>query len=193
MYKLLSNIGLYSFQKWNGINPQPSNLTHVQCELEAYIAGLQCIENEIESIITNVFPQVADEQNIANFERLLCMPVKPQVPLLNRRKMVLDRLSIGPNDFNVNGMMRALRSVGVESDISEIPNQQKIKVTVKNVIGSFLSLDEVKSAVDAVAPAHLLLDVDTGSNSWVQMDFLGRSWTQLDALGKSWNNIEIGV
>lgn len=193
MFRRLSGLGLYQFVNWNGMGTAPENMPLVQCELEAYLSGLELIEKGIDSMLVSSFPQLADAESITRFERLLAIPVKQNVSLAVRRQMVVDKLSIHPSDFNLNGMYRALRSAGIDTTITQFPSQGKILINLNNILASFFSLDEIKSAIEALVPAHLYFDVETGASSWAELDLKNYTWSKLDSLDKTWEDIETGA
>lgn len=194
LYRSLERLGLYRLPRAAQSQPPEGRCDSlIQCELEAYLVGLQALEEAVGQLLGPCLVQTCDSQQLKRLERMLGIPVKEELALSVRQRMALDRLAMGASDFNQEGMQRALRSAGVPCEIQELPEQGRLRVITQGLTGGFLNLDEVKQAIQAVAPAHLEIELETGSPSWEQLDTMDRSWEEMDRLDLSWEQMELGL
>lgn len=194
LYRSLERLGLYRLPRVNQLQPPEGRCDSlVQCELEAYLVGLEALEEAVSQLLGPCFAQTCDAVQLKRLERMLGIPVKEELSLSVRQRMVLDRLAMGASDFNQEGMQRALRSAGVPCEIQELPEEGRLRIITQGLTGGFLNLDEVKEAIQAVAPAHLEIELETGSPTWEQLDQQDRSWDDIDQLDLSWEQMEMGL
>lgn len=193
LYGLLGKLGIYrlSRSRWEGPPQAGEELTLVECELESYLLILEGLERRMEQLLQDCFALTAGGERLAMLERQLGIPVKEELEWEGRRRRVADRLSIGASDFHREGVLRALRSAGVDCQLEELPEEGRLRVTVGQVNAGQLSLSQVKATVAALLPAHLLVELEAGGFCWEELDRAEKTWNQLDALDRTWEQLEL--
>jgi len=130
-------------------------------------------------------------QRLEQFERMLGIPINPNIPLERRREIAASRMSIAPSDFNRAGLEKALDAAGIRAVVQDRPGTGTLVVQANEIADSNLSLDEAKQAFYSLMPAHLEAEFVTGGLDFSQFEQLGKSWAQLDAMDKSWSQLEM--
>lgn len=163
----------------------------VECELEGYLCVLEALEEQIAAVEQNLLPDRCSPKWLAEFERMLSIPVNLAIPIQSRRRIAQSKLAIGPNDYHREGLERALGALGIRAAVKEMPGEEKITVTAQEMADSSMTLDEAKRAFSALMPAHLEADFVTGGLNFEEFDALDRTFEQLDRLDKSWSELEM--
>ena len=145
----------------------------VECELEGYLCVLEALEEQIAAVEQNLLPDRCSPKRLAEFERMLSIPVNLAIPIQSRRRIAQSKLAISPNDYHREGLERALGALGIRAAVKEMPGE------------------EAKQAFSALMPAHLEADFVTGGLNFEEFDALDRSFEQLDRLDKSWSELEM--
>lgn len=183
--RLMREVGIYRFPK------EGENLSLIQCELEAYFSVLEPLEKRIQALGGNSFLIEAEEGCLRRFERMLGIPVNGQVSLETRRRMALERFQIGPNDFSLEGIKKALRAAGLEAIVRENPGSGVLTIIAQETADRALNLEEARKAVKQFLPAHLEADFQTGGLTWNELAGLNWSWASLEGLSKCWDEWEV--
>lgn len=189
MYGLMRQVGIYWIHQNSSQETDEPSL--IQCELEAYLAGLEPLEKRIAEIGANSFLETADSDRIRQFERMLGIPVKEQVDLDIRRRMAMERMALGPNDYTKEGLSRALKSSGLNALVQEEVGEEWFSIITKEITGVPLDLEEARKAVKEFLPAHLEVDFQTGGINWRDLDALDMTFNQFQAADKTWNELEL--
>ena len=163
----------------------------VQCELESYLSVLEPLETEILSASENVFASSCNLNRLTEFERMLGIPVNPDISAEQRRKILVSKLSLNPSDFHRDGLERSLGALGIRAKVKEQPGGTSILVEAEKMADIKMTLDQAKEAFRELMPAHLDAEFLTGGISFSQFDALGKTFEQLDAMDKSWSQLEM--
>lgn len=172
---LLRPIGLYRLE--------PDTL--VYCELCAYAAALDLLWMRADLLEKNLFVDSCDPARLADWERLLGLPVA-RADEAARRAMICAKLAITENDFDHGGMLRSILSAGLDGQLLEQPPMGALRIHSAAVIGGYASLDEVKAQVGAMLPAHLRTEYDLGVLTWRDFDAKELSFARLDEADVTW-------
>lgn len=163
----------------------------ISCELEAYGAGLDPLWDRMNRVLASALILTADTQALEKYERLMAVSVKTELSLVTRRDLLLYRLSVAPYDFNLAGMLGSLRAAGIQAEIDQYPQEERLTVQTKSYLDHFVDLDDLKEKVYAMLPAHLEADLSTSDMTWELFDEVDRSWDSLEGLNRNWNEAEL--
>mgnify|MGYP002528421831 CR=1 FL=1 len=146
---------------------------------------------DLEKECADALISSCSRQRLEQFERMLGIPINPNIPLERRREIAASRMSIAPSDFNRSGLEKALDAAGIRAVVQDRPGTGTLVVQANEIADSNLSLDEAKQAFYSLMPAHLEAEFVTGGLDFSQFEQLGKSWAQLDAMDKSWSQLEM--
>lgn len=163
----------------------------VRAELESYLSVLEPFWQQVGRVGADALLSFCSQQRLEQFERMLGIPINPNIPLERRRQIAASRMSIGPNDFHRAGLERALDAAGIRASVQDQPGTGTLVVEANELADSSLSLDEAKQAFYSLMPAHLQAEFVTGGLDFSQFEQLGKSWSQLDAMDKSFSQLEM--
>jgi hypothetical protein len=163
----------------------------VRAELESYLSVLEPFRQQVGRVCADALISSCSRQRLEQFERMLGIPINPNIPLERRREIAASRMSIAPSDFNRSGLEKALDAAGIRAVVQDRPGTGTLVVQANEIADSNLSLDEAKQAFYSLMPAHLEAEFVTGGLDFSQFEQLGKSWAQLDAMDKSWSQLEM--
>lgn len=92
--------------------------TPVDWELSAYGAGFARLEERFQGILENMFPQTAGREKLAQWETLF-RPQPAEASLEECQEMVLQRFSVGEEDFTPEDVQNLLVGAGVRGLLVE--------------------------------------------------------------------------
>lgn len=182
-YARMRSLGLYHLPK------DKSSL--VCCEVESYLGVLELLWQEIESLKRDGLVQTCSAERLAEYERMLAIPVKKEIPEQKRREIAQSKMAIGPSDFHREGIEQALNSLGIRAKVEEVPESGTIRVTALEMADASMTLDQAKEAFQALMPAHLLAEFVTGGITFEEFDQLNKSFAELDQMDKNWSQLEM--
>lgn len=161
----------------------------VYAELAAFSVGLDLLKESLNELLREGFISTAESYGIENTERLVGN-VRSDLDLDKRREMLIERLSLGVNDFTPAGFKQMLRLMGVEGEISEYPFTQRISVGLSSGNYTQAQREWIVSQAEALLPAHLEWDVIFTGFSWADSDSAGNTFSEIDAKGYTWEDID---
>lgn len=183
MYARMRSLHLYQFPK--------KEKSLVECELESYLSVLEPLMEELARLKKDVFIAQCGEERLAEFERLLAIPVNHEIPTQKRREIAQSKMAIGVNDFCREGLERALNAIGIKAKVEETPGGGNIIVTAKEMADNTMTLDQAKQAFNALMPAHLTAEFVTGGLSYQEFDSFDKTFAELDQMDKNWSQLEM--
>lgn len=146
-YSRMRSLGIYDLSK--------GTQSLVCCEIESYLRVLEPLFGEIEWLRKNAVVSSCSPEHLAQYERMLAIPVKQQIPEEKRREIVQSKMTIGPSDFHREGIEQSLSALGIKAKVEEMPEKGTILVTALEIADSSMTLDQAKEAFQALMPAHL--------------------------------------
>ena len=161
----------------------------IEAELAAYQAGLEKVMEDQERLWQDLFIQTASEEEISRKE-LMFGPERPLLDLESRRKMLLFRNAVTENDYTREALKRDLVAIGLETDIVEQPEQEKIEINVIRVLGEFDSQEQAQQMAEEFLPAHLLYEFDFRNLFWDTVDAKEMTFDAMDAADLKWDEID---
>ncbi|MEG1993933.1 MAG: hypothetical protein RR048_03400 [Oscillospiraceae bacterium] len=119
------------------------------------------------------------------------MPTAKNSSIDNRRDMICSRMAITKNDYTKMGITKAIRSIGFDAEIEEIPQSGKIKICNHGFLKEYDSLDEIKSAMLKILPAHLDFELDIGVLTWDMFEKKNLTFSGFDANEFPWVQLDL--
>lgn len=74
--------------------------TMVRAELESYLSVLEPFWQQVGRVCADALISSCSRQRLEQFERMLGIPINPNISLERRREIAASRMSIAPSDFN---------------------------------------------------------------------------------------------
>lgn len=179
MRELMRSTGLYSLDS-GGL---------VEAELLSYATVFQQFEQQLQTTAGEAIPITANAEGLAVWEQLLGQE-RSDEPVSKRREMIIYALSTQPNDFNMSGMVRALRSLGIETVITENRPEESLTVKVTGFSGAVHDYDKLKLDVRAILPAHLETHFEMSSFTWDEFDQKDLTWDEFETNDFTWDEFE---
>ncbi len=180
MRQLMRSTGLYSLAS-DGL---------MEAELLSYAAVFDELEQKMKAIAQEAIPITASGEGLLAYEQLLGQDRRDQ-PTQKRRDMIIYALSTQPRDFDMAGMVRALRSLGIETQITEDKPGESLTVKVTGFSGSVHDYDKLRQDARAILPAHLETIFEMSSFTWNEFDAKDLTWNDFEANADTWDEFEI--
>ena len=76
----------------------------VRAELESYLSVLEPFWQQVGRVCADALISSCSRQRLEQFERMLGIPINPNISLERRREIAASRMSIAPSDFNRAGL-----------------------------------------------------------------------------------------
>ena len=116
--------------------------------------------------------------------------VRDDLDTAQRREMLLKRSAFGNADFTLEGIGRILDFLGIQGEIKEYPNVNRVVVEVQNEGLTKGQRNWIVSQLGALFPAHLEVDGVFEGFSWEQIDANGYDFAQMEATLRTWFEID---
>lgn len=161
----------------------------VYAELAAFAVGLDVLREELEELLREAFVKTAESYGIDNLEReaeKLCT----DLPLEQRREMLIKRLSFGMGDFTMSGFDKMLSFLGISGEIAESPFTLSMALKLNEGEYNETFRNWIVAQAKLLFPAHLECDVVFPGVDWKYLDNLNNTFLYMDTKGYSWNKID---
>lgn len=180
MVSLLKPIRLYSLSKDSV----------VYAELCAYAKGLKIAEELLSEVSAEGFVSTAADYGITEWEKLIdSTAVYEALPA--RRSIIRYTLSRMPWDFNPEGIVQGLKSIGLYCSAEEDFANRRVTLYGSSYRGSLRAYEDILKRVMQIMPAHLEVTLDFGSYLWESFDADGLAFDDFDLLVPSWDRFEL--
>lgn len=163
--------------------------TLVDAELKAYAKGLDILQTKLDTLEREIFINTAQTFGLALRERLFGR-VKNSVSLENRRNMLDYRNSITANYFTKNDIQNALAACGLNTQITEYFDGERIYIRCLSLLDNFSSKSEAIAAAQEFLPAHLQAEFDFRNLPWDYIDSLEETFDEFESKNLTWNQID---
>lgn len=140
MREILNSTGAYAL----------TGETPADWELNAWGAGFDDAEAEIDGLLENLFAATASSASLSAWETL-SRPQTLQGTLAERRAVTGARLAMTPARFTLQDVSQMLLAAGVEGTVQE--TSSGLKVIPEKLLG--VSEAEAKRELELTLPAHL--------------------------------------
>ena len=180
MVSLLRPIGVYS------LTPESA----VYCELQSCYAGLKLVEDELAAMGQEGYIQTAQGIGLRTWEEAIRSTAMESDNLHNRRDVVLYTLSRMPQDYHLSGMLRGLRSLGLNCELTEDIENHTVRVDVLSYGGTLKNYEDVYKRVCDILPAHIGVTLNMGIMTWALFDAQDYSFDERDSADLTWDTFE---
>ena len=177
MQKALEPIKLYDTEA-----PQ------LTAELRAYADELEILNGELSSLICERFVYSATEYGISRYEEMFG-PVRDDLSLSERRRLLRLRLTQGNGDFTPAGIRQALDSFGLEYVISEFPTFDRVNVIAQTDYNE-AQRSFIKREVGKIMPAHVEYQMVFNTLTWDELDARDKTFSGLDNDDLTWESFD---
>lgn len=161
----------------------------VYAELAAFSVGLDVQRNILSELLKEGFIATAESFGIEAEEKLSGV-VRDDLSLDKRREMLIERRSLSVNDFTLQGLEKILSFMGVEGEILEYPQMQRICLDLRGKDYEDAQREWIVSQAQELLPAHLEQDVVFSGFSWADSDDNGSTFEYMDGKGYTWLYID---
>ena len=145
MERVLSQLGLYQLKE-NSL---------VSCEIKAYAAGFQLVEDRLEQLLEDAFVQTASETALQRREQLYPDHCWKNPTLEVRRSLLLKMIAITQNDNTVEGLMKSYEALGVKTQLS-MTSDDKLNIEVTEHHSGITQPVQLNQLRTQMSPAHLM-------------------------------------
>lgn len=156
----------------------------IACETEACGIALDSLENEMNSVLSNLFAETADESGLNRLETLYSsQPSSAQLD--DRRKAAKARLAMNPSHFTVKYLPDMLTAANILGEALE--EDGKIRVLFGRAAG--VSEQRAKADLAALLPAHIEIIWDETLN-WATLAAFANSFSHVESLSLTWAQLD---
>ena len=140
-----------------------NNNSLIEAEMKSYCYVFENIFIELQQILKGCFLDNIDNKYFQKFERLFSMPIthssQGNSTQIARQKvdMMKKRISIKNNDFNLEGIKKALSSGGMEVEITENFADKTVNVKILKDNNICIGQQEKIAFIKSFLPVHCKL------------------------------------
>lgn len=163
--------------------------TFIKGELLAYSAGIDCIDNELKTIERENFVNTSQDYGISEREKLFDSIERPS-SVEDRRKMLLNALSINRTDFNKAGMTKYLGSFPTNCVIEESHSTNTMVIEMNRNGWVIENLRHIKDSVDRFFPAHIKANILVTGIMWQEIEAKNMTFQEMEVKNWNWQTID---
>lgn len=157
-------------------------------ELKAYAAEIERLYSNLSTMFRERFITTAENEGLRMYEELFG-PVRDNESVENRRQMLQLRMGLGNGDFTLEGIKKALDSLGLQYVISEFPALGKLNITAT----ADYSAEQqawIQREVGKMIPASIEFQLTFNTLTWAQWDAFNRTFDAMDNENQTWQEID---
>lgn len=158
--------------------------TSADWEVTACAAGLDWLDQEIEGLLADLFPDTMGEGRLAQWEALF-QPMASAAEAEVRRETLSRRLAQNPTHYTLADYTQLLPAAGVAGLV--VQEGDGLLVLVSKWLG--LPQAEVERELDLLLPAHLTWSWAEPLN-WDALDQWAPAYSAFDAKRKTWGILD---
>ncbi len=145
----------------------------------------------LDDILKQFYVETATEWGLDLWEQMLGLSSYAGKPLEHRRSRIISKLR-GYGTVTVSLIKNVAESY-VYGTVDVIDHPELYSFTIKFVDprGIPPNLDDVKTAIEEIKPAHLGVEYEFTYLIWDELDGLNTTWDQLDAHSYTWDELEV--
>lgn len=164
-----------------------SYITH---ELHAYDIGFKYVEDMINELEREMSINTAESYGLCRWEKILFGDVNEQLDAYDRRKMIISALQVDESYFTCDGISKALGAVGIDAQVKEFLDEERITVTAMEYRGGNFNTEYINRRLETIVPAHLDFTLDMGVFSWAIFDQYNFDFELWDSKDITWEYFE---
>ena len=161
---------------------------NLSAELSAYGDELDRMQVQLDGLLPERFLLTAGDRGLSAYEEMFG-PVRSELSLADRRRLLHLRLTLGGGDFTPAGIRQALDSFGLDYVITEFPALDRLNIIAQTNYTKAqqnLILQETKKII----PAHLEFQLVFNSLTWAQLDARDKTFAALDNDNLTWEQFD---
>lgn len=161
---------------------------NLSAELRSYADELDRLYDELDELIEERFLLTAGDRGLSVYEELFG-PVRRDLSIEDRRRLLRLRLTLGGGDFTPAGIRQALDSFGLEYIISEFPAYNRLNIIAQTDY-SKAQQSFIKRETAKIIPAHIEYQLVFNTLTWRELDARNKSFSALDNDNLTWAQID---
>lgn len=158
-------------------------------ELTVYSDEIDLLHTELENILKEFFINTATDYGIYLRERIFGS-IKSNLPLNERRKILLNRYSEKSYKCNKKSVEKSLISAGMNGYITEYPERNLLYINCLNMFDTTITREMAERIILEFIPAHLDVEFDYRTLTWEHIDNLDLDFSNIDETDLTWENID---
>ena len=158
-------------------------------ELRVYASEIELLYTELDSMFKERFINTAEDVGLSVYEELFG-PERSELSAEQRRRRLMLRMNLGEGDFTVEGVRKALDSLGLSYTISEFPELNKLNITAVTEIYTEAEKAFIEREINKIIPAHLDFQITFNTLMWSQLDNMNRTFAEIDNEDLTWKQID---
>ena len=177
--RVLNPLGLYNL----------NDESLVTKELTVYSEELDLLRTELQNILKEFFINTAADYGIYLREKIFGS-VKTDLPISERRKILLNRYSEKSYGYNRESVEKSLISAGINGYITEYPQRDLLYINCINIFDTTVTKEMAERIILEFVPAHLDVEFDYRVLTWEYIDNLDLSFSNIDEIDLTWESID---
>ncbi len=164
--------------------------TTIYSELEVYANAFNKIIGSADNLLKECIVTTAEDYGL-EFQEELWGLARTELSTEQRRNGIKNRYNIYYSDCTLASMQRFLLSIGVQSQITEVPSQNRVYIYVEN--GSQFPLGVrkyINSQAESFFPAHIDVFLDYRVSTWDTLDSYRTMFDTYDRFNFTWDRAE---
>jgi len=161
-------------------------------ELSAAGLGLDEAAQAVSRAEQEGILMLAEGEGLSEREKLFARcPLRESVAL--RRQAIAALSAIGPGDFTLGAINRALSGCGIAARVRETEEQGVVEVSFPFTAGEPEGFSQVESIILDIIPCHLLTRFVFRYLTWEECEAQGFTWQSVEDAQHSWESFEKAV
>lgn len=179
MTKAMQPLSIYSL----------GNYTAVYKELESYAVGLDILTEIADELVKECFIATASGYGLSIYEKLNG-PERTDLTTEQRRKMLIQSVTLNCNDNTLEGVYKFFSSLGLECEITENPTVCDLYILVKGGTYSETEKKYIRDRAAEFLPCHLTFTVDFRTVNWGYLENLNLTFSEIEEKSLTWAEFE---
>ena len=163
-------------------------------EVQAIQEGFQVVVDSLWNAVEDCMAQLDVETatwGLSIWEEALGLPVEVERPMAFRRSRIIAKLR-GQGTTTVTAIQNVAASFSNgEVEVTEIPEEYRIRIHFVGAIGLPPNLADLKAAIAEIIPAHLGVGYESPLKTWDDIKALSMTWDSAGAM--TWEELRGGT
>lgn len=163
-------------------------------EVKAIQDGIQAAVDKLWADVEDCTAQLNVETatwGLSIWEEALGLPVQVERPMAFRRSRIKAKRR-GHGTIKVEVVQNVAASfANGDVEVIEIPEEYLVKIHFLNTVGLPPNLSDLKSAIDEIIPAHLVVAYESDMKTWDDVEALSMTWTGAGTM--TWEELRGGT
>ncbi|MCH5201992.1 MAG: hypothetical protein J1F17_02190 [Oscillospiraceae bacterium] len=163
--------------------------TFIKGELLAYSAGVDFVDNELKTMEREYFVNTSQDYGISEREKLFDSIERPS-SIADRRKMLINALSLNRTDFNREGMIKYLGRFPTNFSIEEKYSTNTLTIEMNRNGWVIENLKHIKDSVNRFFPAHIQVNILVTGIMWQEIEEKNMTFKEMEDRNWNWTTID---